>query len=132
MTTADIEPTNGSESNDDNINDDNNNNGSESEFEFESEPDDELYDLWPYDKEKVREWVIGCRVANDFDSQGVFHGKVVRVFNVEENSIKNALFQIKFDDGDSEDFNAIELYGTCHDACRSFIVSIVTHCAILR
>lgn len=67
----------------------------------------------PITRKQVREWVMDRRIAKDFGSGlGVFLGRVVNVYDVTSKTLDKALFRVLYTDGDKEDLNAVELYGT--------------------
>lgn len=67
------------------------------------------------DAERLRQLILGCRVAKDFGKKygGVFFGQVVSVDRSGKESGVDDLYSVRFDDGDSEDYSIKELYGAC-------------------
>lgn len=64
--------------------------------------------------EKLRQEVLGCRVAKDFGPQqgGIYFGQVVSINRTRPETIDEDLVRVRFDDGDEEDYSVTQLYGT--------------------
>lgn len=62
--------------------------------------------------EKLRQEILGCRVAKDFGRDlGVYVGQVMSVDRTNPTSMDEDLYTVRYDDGDYEDYSITELYG---------------------
>jgi hypothetical protein len=62
------------------------------------------------DEEKARQAVVGCRIAKRFQAD-VYRGSVACFVASPRGALADDIFRVLYDDGDEEDYTAVEIYG---------------------